>query len=164
MQNAFAVLPRKCKTRNQTLEEANSTECISGCEGSWYTQAKETFKLNQISVDEFSKSLFENKRRKYWNHLLAEHSNCGKTFILKPLTNIYNCFQTPTTDLFSWASPDKAEFVFLNAFHWYEKAIPWGNFLNLLEEENIHISIPKKTFCFKCSMYCWYTHIWYIKN
>ena len=34
MQNASAVLSRKCKTRNQTLEEANSTECISGCEGS----------------------------------------------------------------------------------------------------------------------------------
>ena len=63
--------------------------------------------------------------------------------MLKPLTKIYNCFQSPTSGTFNWVSAEKAECVFLNDFRWNEKVIPWSDLLNLLEGESIHVPAPK---------------------
>ena len=74
------------------------------------------------------------------------HGNMGKTFLLKPLTLIYNCFFNPTFTTFAWVGAEEAKIIFLNDFRWSEKLIPWSDLLNLLKGEPIHITAPKTHF------------------
>ena len=149
MQNSSATLARKSKSRIEILEDAHSIECIPNCGGKWYAQAEETLKLNQVCVEEFCaavKNLLENGRGKGRNIMLVGPSNCGKTFMLKPLAKIFQCFQSPTTGTFNWVGAEKAECVFLNDFRWSEKVIPWSDLLNLCEGEKVQIPVPKTHF------------------
>ena len=67
-------------------------------------------------------------------------ANCGKTFVLKPLTYIYNLFVSPASGEFGWIG---TELVFLNNLRWSNKLIPLSVFLNLLEGLLIYIQAPK---------------------
>ena len=149
MQESSASLARKRKTRTQLMQEALSSDCISHCDGRWYTQAIQTLTLNQIQVTAFCsavKELLEKGRGKHRNILLVGNNNCGKTFVLKPLKIIFNCFLCPSKGTFNWVGADKKECVFLNDFRWSEKVIPWSDFLNLLEGEAVHVPVPKTHF------------------
>ena len=73
-------------------------------------------------------------------------ANCGKTFIFKPLTELFKCFVSPASGTFAWVGAEKAEVVFLNDFRWSDKLLPWPDLLNLLEECPVHLSAPKTHF------------------
>ena len=76
--------------------------------------------------------LLEKGRSKNRNILLTGPANCGKTFLLKPLTVIYRSFSNPATNTFAWVGVDKAEVMFLNDFRWSREMIPWHDLLLLL--------------------------------
>ena len=80
---------------------------------------------------------------KYRNIILVANSNCGKTFLLKLLTKIYQCFTYPTSGTFDWAGAEKSECVISNDFRWSDKIIPWPDLLNLLEGEPVQVPVPK---------------------
>ena len=46
--------------------------------------------------------------------------NCGKTFLLHPLTQIFEFFVSPATGTFAWVGAENAEVVFLNYLRWTE--------------------------------------------
>lgn len=149
MKTASSVLEREAKSRMELLREAKEKDCIAGCGGRWLEQAAQTLSLNNISKVEFAANildLLEKGRGKKRNILLVGNSNCGKTFLLKPVTKIFQTFQTPATSTFNWVGAEKAECVFLNDFRWSERLIPWSDFLNLLEGEPIHVPAPKTHF------------------
>ena len=149
MVGAGDVLERENKSRAELLGEFRSGSCRAECNGKWLQQAKQTLELNGIADDDFSGSILEliqKGRGKNRNILLVGNSNCGKTFLLKPLTQIFKCFQTPASSTFNWVGAEKSECVLLNDFRWSERVIPWSDFLNLLEGEVIHIPVPKTHF------------------
>ena len=41
-------------------------------------------------------------RGKYRNIMITGNANCGKTFLLNPLTHIYNTFCNPASGSFAW--------------------------------------------------------------
>ena len=60
---------------------------------------------NNVNKAKFSRSvqeLLEKGRGKYRNVMITGAANCGKTFILKPLTLIYDTFSNPTFSSFAW--------------------------------------------------------------
>ncbi len=73
-------------------------------------------------------------------------ANCGKTFILRPLCDMFNAFVNPASGTFAWVAVEEAEIIFLNDFRWSERILPWQDLLRLLEGDKIHIATPK-TFC-----------------
>ena len=97
----------------------------------------------------FKRKVFDvlNEGRKKGNDLMViGPANCGKTFLFRPLTEIFDTFVSPTHGTFAWVGAEKAEVVFLNDLRWSEKLISWSNFLNLLEWLHIHVQAPKTHF------------------
>ena len=85
----------------------------------------------------------EKGRRKKTNIHVIGPSNCGKSFLFRPLKKIFDTFVNPASNTFSLVKAVSSEVVFLNDFRWSEKILPWHDFLNLLEGESIHVSSPK---------------------
>ena len=83
---------------------------------------------------------------KYRNLLIVGPANCGKTFLLSPLCEIFKCFVNPASNSFAWVGAETAEIILLNDFRWSEKVIPWHDFLQLLEGQTIHVPAPKTHF------------------
>ena len=144
MVNAQEFLTRKTKSRMELLREASLKEC--NCDGEWLSLALETLDRNGFRVGEFSsavRSLLNLGRGKHRNILLTGPANCGKSFLLNPLTEVYKCFTNPAQNSFAWIGAEKAEVIYLNDLRWADKLIPWNNFLQLLEGAEVHLSAPK---------------------
>jgi hypothetical protein len=121
MAEAEATLERAKLRRLDILKETLATECIEACNGRWVDQAKDILARNSISHDDFSTSivsLLQLGRGKYRNILITGPTNCGKTFILQPLTTLYKCFSNPATATYAWIGAEDAEVILLNDFRW----------------------------------------------
>ena len=101
---------------------------------------------NDIDIEKFAAGIYNalsQGRSKFVNFMITGPANCGKTFLLMPLTKIFNTFLNPASGTFAWVGAVTSEVVFLNDFRWSEKILPWHDFLNLLEGAPIHVSAPK---------------------
>lgn len=149
IESAEDTLERSKKSRSQLLVEAKTSPCAEGCNGDWLTCAHEILDNNGVSRQFFSnvvKELLTKGRGKYRNLMVIGPANCGKTFILNPLTCIYNTFCNPATGSFAWIGVEKAECIFLNDFRWSPQLIPWQDLLLLLEGHVVHFPAPKTHF------------------
>ena len=147
IKNANAEIARSEMSILEILSQAQNSNCV--CEGIWLAKAVETLEDNNINVYHFQTSIknaLRYGRQKGNNVMLIGPSNCGKTFVLKPLAEIYKCFLSPASGTFAWVGAEKAEVVFLNDLRWNDKLLPWSDFLNLLEGLPIHIAAPKTHF------------------
>jgi len=112
----------------------------------WLTFALEILNNNNITKQKFARSvktLLLQGRGKYRNLMITGPANCGKTFILKPLTTIYDTFCIPATGSFAWVGVEGKEIIFLNDFRWLSQLIPWHDLLLMLEGESVHLPAPK---------------------
>ena len=149
MATAKETLRRQSRTLIEILEEEDQKECVTGCRGRWITLAEDIMERNGISSALFAKAvweLLEKGRGKYRNILITGPANCGKTFMLLPLTVIFNAFSNPATNTFAWVGAEKAELIFLNDFRWQSHLIPWHDLLLLLEGGLVHLPAPKTHF------------------
>ena len=147
MEEAEGVLQRSLLTRLEILRSAKEEECV--CAGLWRACAEDILAKNEISLHVFAKSvltLLEKGRGKYRNIVIIGPANCGKTFILSPLTKIFKAFCNPATGSFAWVGAENAEVLFLNDFRWSKEIIPWHDFLLLLEGSLVHLPAPKTHF------------------
>ena len=149
MVNAPTVIERKKKSRLEILQELQGKACDDQCGGNWKIMAEETLERNHVTRKVFCQAVYnllEQGRGKYRNILLTGPANCGKTFILLPLTVIYECFANPATNTFAWVGAEKAEVIFLNDFRWSPQILPWHDLLLLLEGGLVHFPAPKTHF------------------
>jgi hypothetical protein len=136
----------KCKKAVSSLKEAYSSECTSDCNGKWLECRLNLLQSNDIPLSSFCNVIFRGLnlgRRKYQNVFIYGPENTGKTFILSPLRSIFNTFTNPAT--VAWMGVEDAEVVLLNDFRWHPSTIAWGDFLQLLEGDTVHIAAPKNT-------------------
>ena len=90
---------------------------------------------DEIPLDSFCAAIYdalENGRGKY-----------RKTFMISPLKKLYNAFSNPATGTFAWVVAENAEIVLLNDFQWHPSIIAWGDLLQLLEGDIVHLPAPK---------------------
>ena len=90
--------------------------------------------------------LLRNGRGKNRNLLITGPTNCGKTFILHPLTKIFNTFSNPSSVKYAFVGIEKCEIVMLNDLRWTPDMISWAELLNLLEGKTVHLAAPKTHF------------------
>ena len=142
--NSQENVVRQSKTRLEILSDH-----LIKCDCQWYESALQVLRRNDIPVAVFSeslKNLLQYGRGKYRNVMIVGPANCGKTFILKPVTEIYKCFLNPASSTFAWVGVQLCEAIFLNDFRWSQQIIPWHDFLLLLEGETVHLPAPKTHF------------------
>ena len=149
IEEAKAKLERAEKTRMELLQEARRSECAQGCNGDWLSCAEEILHNNGLSVEYFGEvvhDLLSKGRGKFRNIMLTGPANCGKTFLLNPLTLIFNTFCNPASGTFAWIGAETAECIFLNDFRWCPQLLPWHDLLLLLEGHVVHLPAPKTLF------------------
>lgn len=150
MENASGKLLRDNFTRMEILETFLEKPCVEKCGGLWLTAAIKTLQDNDIGRKEFSAvviRLLREGRKKYTNILIIGPTNCGKTFMLLPLTVIYKCFENPASTSFAWVGVENEEIILLNDLRWSPNLITWNNFLLLLEGQPLHFPAPKSHYC-----------------
>ena len=174
IENAQEKLARSKKTRMQILQEARESECAEGCDGQWQICAEEILTNNGVPVNVFRDAMTEvlsKGRGKYRNIMITGNANCGKTFLLNPLTVIYETFCNPATGSFAWVGVENAECIFLNDFRWSPQIIQWHDLLLMLEGHVVNLPAPKTHFCRDISLttdtpiFCTGKHrLMYVKN
>ena len=90
--------------------------CCPDCGKLWYKSAIEVLSNNKIHAIVVSTALHElliHGRGKFQNNLIVGTTNCGKTFSLKPLKQIFKTYCNPTNDEYAWVGFDLAEVIFL---------------------------------------------------
>ena len=174
IENAADKLARSKKTRLELLQEAKEKECTEGCDGLWKICAEEILANNQVPLQVFCDAVWDlliKGRGKYRNIMITGNANCGKTFLLNPLTLIFNTFCNPASGSFAWVGVQNAECIFLNDFRWSPQVIPWHDLLLMLEGHVVHLPAPKTHFAKDISLtsdtpiFCTGKHrLMYIKN
>ena len=149
MKTAKETLDRAKKSRTDLLGEASKRQCVAGCNGAWLECANEILSNNSVDKGKFVEAvvrLLTKGRGKHRNLLIVGPANCGKTFILKPLTVLFRTFENPATGTFAWVGVEDAECIFVNDFRWSPTLIPWHDLLLMLEGEVVHLPAPKTHF------------------
>ena len=143
-------LERSRLSRLEILEKAKEGTCPDDCNGVWFDCAQEVLEWNRISHQSFAEAvtnLLEKGRGKLRNILLVGPANSAKTFLLQPLTVIFETFSNPATATFAWVGAEHSEVIFLNDFRWSPQIIPWHDLLLMLEGQPVHLPAPKSHFC-----------------
>lgn len=146
MEKSEDTLRRERMSRMEILQEALTGNCAENCNGRWLHIALNILQRNSIARNDFSsaiRELLQKGRGKYRNIFLKGPANCGKTFLLNPLTVIYKTFLNPASTTFAWVGAESAEIIFLNDFRWSAQVLPWQDMLLLLEGQPVHFSAPK---------------------
>ncbi len=149
METAKCAQARSKKSRLEILQEAGERECTCNPNENWLLSASALLEKNGILHDTFASSVRElliKGRGKYRNIMLTGPANCGKTFLLNPLNNIFQTFTNPASTSFAWVGAEKAEIIFLNDFRWSTQIIPWHDLLLMLEGQVVHLPAPKSHF------------------
>ena len=147
LKSAGAELVRENTSRMELVcDAAENQQCEENCE--WLTCALEVLSLNRIPAVQFATNLrtaLREGRGKFKNVMLVGRTNCAKTFILKPLKEIFKnkVFENPTNDKFGWVGADKAEVILLNDFRYSKELITWKDLLLLLEGDTVKLPAPK---------------------
>ena len=145
MEESVMKEKRSRKSLIEILKEASLGSCkIENCK--WLMAAFNTLSNNNVQLIDFCQSIrlaLEKGRGKKRNIMIVGPSNCGKTFMLKPLTNIFDCFSNPATGSFAWIGVEEKEVIYLNDFRWSKTIIAWSDFLRLLEGDEVHFPAPK---------------------
>ena len=106
---------RQQKSLLEILREAGSNECR--CKDQFVLSAVEVLRSNNIDEKHFKQTVLNalSEGRKKGNNLMViGPANCGKTFLLRPLAEIYKTFVSPAHGTFAWVGAEKAKVVFLN--------------------------------------------------
>ena len=118
----------------EILIKCQSESCVAGCEMERHECVTQVLQLNSLSLGVFGDAmrvLLESERGNFHNIM----TNCGKTFLLKPLEIIFRTFTNPANAKYAWVGADQAEVIALQDFQWSSELICWKDLLILLEGE-----------------------------
>ena len=149
LKNASDEIERECKSRIEIIKEAVNVQCVDGCNHDWISCALELLRFNKIHPFVYAAALRELislGRGKFRNILIVGPTNCGKTFMLKPLEKLFKVFANPAHDKYAWVGADKSEVILLQDFRWSSELIQWKDLLLLLEGEIVNLPSPKNHF------------------
>lgn len=146
-----AGAPEKLKQvkrpRITMLYNAQKDNCVSGCDGRWLTYAEQIIDQNPLvdgrQLKEAVKNNIDLGRCKESTVFFIGPRDCGKSFLLLPLENIFNTFSNPTGGSYNWCGIEEAECIFLNDFRWKSNVIQWADLLRLLAGERLWFERPK---------------------
>ncbi|CAB4040019.1 Hypothetical predicted protein, partial [Paramuricea clavata] len=103
MEMAATILERLNMLRMSVVETALEENCVDGCDTIWIKCGKEVLRNNKVNAYVFAAAicdLLEKGRGKNRNMIVGP-VNCGKTFLLNPLNQLFQTFTNPATRMIS---------------------------------------------------------------
>ena len=149
MQNASAIISRNTMSRMAIVREALLEPCAHLCGGLWLNCAREVSRNNGVNVFSFAdpvRELLTKGRGKHRNIMIVGPANCGKTFMLDPLNDMFRVFTNPASTSYAWLGAENVDVIFLNDFRYSQEILAWQDMLLLLEGQTIHFAAPKSTY------------------
>lgn len=149
MEGASAKVARKDIPRMDMIRKSSQGECVIGCDGLWLESAQLVLRHNRVHPFVFAEALRKlmlKGRGKHRNIMIIGPANCGKTFLLQPLSTIFRVFANPAENKYAWLEAVDAEIIFLNDFRWSKEMIAWKELLLLLEGQPVHFPAPKNIY------------------
>ena len=154
MEQAPGTIQRKSVPRLAIVSSSREKECVEKCNGLWYKCAIDILKRSSINKYVFAhaiRQLLEHGRGRKRNIFLLGPTASGKTFLLKPLLELFpDHFANPPASSFGWLGADEARIILLNDYRWENKRnggnIEWGALLNLLEGFKTKLPAPMNSF------------------
>ena len=147
---AAAAIERESVPRMSLIRKVlEAEECANGCQGRWIKCATDVLRKNGVPPYVFAaaaRELLGKGRGKFRNIIIVGPANCGKTFLLRPLSKIFKTFENPATTTYALLGVEEAEMILLNDFRWSSEIIAWKDFLLLLEGQPIHFPAPKTSY------------------
>lgn len=110
LDTALTVMERLQKNRMELLKEATKAPCE--CHGQWFSCATEVLIKNGTHPFVFAdrvRQLLNFGRSKQRNIMIVGPTNCGKSFLLRPLEKIYKAFVNPANDKYGWVVQTSAK-------------------------------------------------------
>ncbi len=98
MADAKTVMEREKMNRMDIIRIAVEGECVANCNGEWFTCAMEVLRNNQLHPYLYAASLrelLEKGRGKFGNIMICGPAKCAKSFMLRPLQNVFEAFSNP---------------------------------------------------------------------
>lgn len=144
--DAHEALTRSKMTRVEILQQQFNSSCVQGCNKKWLECAVDLLQRNSIDINFYCNAFYnalKQGRGKYRNIYIYGRSNCGKSFMIAPLKEVYKAFVNPATGTFAWVGAEKAEVILLNDFRWNASIIAWSDLLQMLEGDTMHLPAPK---------------------
>ena len=92
-------------SRKEKLISTGNQECIAICNGKWLQAGCQVLFWNIVNKFVFAaavRELLEKDRKKRLNIFLLGPSNCGKSFLVESLEQIFNFFTNPTQGKYAW--------------------------------------------------------------
>ncbi len=149
METAPKSIARNKQNRMEVLFQCVEEECKEGCVGQWLVCAREVLRNNGVNAYVYAaavRELLVKGRGKYRNIMIIGPANCGKTFLLDPLNEIYDTFTNPSSASYAWLGVEDKEAIFLNDFRYSQEIMPWKDILLLLEGQALHLAAPKTSY------------------
>ena len=149
LEKAPELAVRKKMSRLEVVTSFLEKPCVEGCDSQWLDAAIEVLHNNNINVFVFADHLrkcLTVGRAKYHNILLYGPRNCGKSFLLNPLEDMFKCFVNPTEGKYCWVGLDECEVALLQDLRWTPELIKWSDFLILLEGQTVQLARPKNVY------------------
>lgn len=144
--NAEKRLQRQEMSRLAILKEtAEKHPCV--CGGSWNDAAVQIITQNGLQNNEVQHAIYRALalgRRKFTNVALVGPRNCGKSFLLAPLCDIYRTFQNPQPGgSYPLVGLLDAEMVYLDDFRYTPDLMRWNIMLIWLGGGAFQVPVPK---------------------
>ena len=148
MAEAQKELKKKSVSRIDKLTDfLNNELCI--CEGEWLLCAEEILRLNNVPKEQFKSGIrnsLEMGRGKFRNIFIVGPTNGGKTFMLKPLVEIFRdeIFENPANHKYGWVGAENGTVFMLQDFRWSKVLVSWKDWVLLLESHFQHPGISTR--------------------
>ena len=149
LEEAPALVERQKMSRMEVVLSFLHKPCVEGCDSTWLEAATEVLHNNNINVFAFADNIrkcLTIGRAKYTNILLWGPRNCGKSFLLNPLEDMFKTFINPTEGKYCWNGLDECEVALLQDLRWTPELIKWSDFLVLLEGQTVHLARPRNVY------------------
>ena len=139
------ILRRQSLGRLGVLREASEESCSCEEEGLWLRLAKQTLERNGVA-GAFQRQIYmalEKGRGKPRNIFLIGPTTCGKSWIIKPLSEIFRPYLIPDDGSHQLEAIFDCELIYLNEFEWTPDWLKWAHLKKLFEGEAISVGRPK---------------------
>ena len=120
-------MKRSYKGYAEILTDCLENGYVQNSNNIWYFCALQTLQQNDISVEEFRsavKELLHLGRGKLQNILIIGPANCGKTFLLKPISLVYRSFVNPAHFISQFQISTMPKAYFLRVTDQYLQQVP----------------------------------------
>ena len=142
----IAVLRRLQRGRIGLLEEATqNTLCKCAEPELWFRLAKATLQRNGLD-GAFQRAIYKalaEGRKKQTNVFLVGPTNAAKSFLVKPLKELYRVYEAPDSGSHQLETILRKEIISLNEFERKASWMDWPYFKRFLEGGSVSVARPK---------------------